>query len=222
MKRVCLLLALATAACAPAPHGGRSLRQTANPSAVIAADLAFNRLAEEKGQWSAFRETAAPDAEMFVPQRVKAAVWLKGRADPALTVRWSPQAVWSSCDGSYAVTSGPWTGPDSVGTFATVWQRQKDDGYKWVLDMSLTSGGATAGGDTIEARVAGCKRAPIPHPSTVVAGDRRIQSSTDGSLLWISHVRADGTRRFKLVIAAEGEPREVLDMSTGPHPDSPR
>ncbi|WP_216074412.1 hypothetical protein, partial [Acinetobacter baumannii] len=33
-----------------------------NPSDIVRAELAFARLAREKGQWTAFRETAAPDA----------------------------------------------------------------------------------------------------------------------------------------------------------------
>src|SRR3546814_4565755 len=44
----------------------------ANPSAFIAAELAFARLARDKWQWTAFRETAADDAVMFMPQRVLA------------------------------------------------------------------------------------------------------------------------------------------------------
>ena len=36
----------------------------ANPSGFIAAEIAFSRLAQEKGQWTAFRETAAPEAVM--------------------------------------------------------------------------------------------------------------------------------------------------------------
>ena len=39
----------------------RGLRPTANPSAVVAAELAFARAAQEKGQWTAFREYAADE-----------------------------------------------------------------------------------------------------------------------------------------------------------------
>ena len=97
----------------------------ADASAVVAAELAFARAAQEKGQWTAFAEFAADDAVMFVPEPVNAQAWLKGRANPPQAVRWQPHQVWSSCDGSLAVTKGAWQRPDgSVGYFTTVWQRQ--------------------------------------------------------------------------------------------------
>ena len=54
----------------------------ANPSAIVQAELAFARLAQEEGQWTAFRETATDDAIMFTPDLVNAQQWLKGKADP--------------------------------------------------------------------------------------------------------------------------------------------
>jgi hypothetical protein len=83
-----------------------------NPSAFIAAEIGFARLAQDKGQWTAFRETAAPEAVMFVPQRVKARDWLKLQKDPAEAVKWQPHAVYVSCDGNAGATTGAWqSGP---------------------------------------------------------------------------------------------------------------
>ncbi len=196
-----LAITLASTACA---GGGRPREQrfnVAQPSEVIAAELAFARLAQERGQWTAFRETAAADAEMFVPQRASAQQWLRGRADPPVSVRWNPQAVWSSCDGSYAVTSGPWTGPNSSGTFVTVWQRQRDRRYKWVLDMSLTVEPGTATPEMIAAKVADCQPVSIARAvgaelTTGPAPDIRMNDSTDRTLSWISKVRAGGARQI--------------------------
>src|SRR5690606_6301016 len=98
----------------------------ADPGKVIAAELAFARAALEKGQWTAFAEFAADDAVMFVPQPVDAGEWLRKQRDPAQAVRWQPHQVWSSCDGTLAVTKGAWQRPDaSVGYFTTVWQRNR-------------------------------------------------------------------------------------------------
>src|SRR5690606_10184248 len=44
----------------------------ANAAGVVAAELAFARAAQEKGQWSAFAEYATDDAVMFVPEAVNA------------------------------------------------------------------------------------------------------------------------------------------------------
>ena len=98
------LLAAATGTQARTPP----MRLSANPSAVVAAEIAFNRLAQEKGQWTAFRETAAKDAVMFVPQMANAQAWLKGRKDPPASVKWQPEKVLMSCNGSIGVTTGPW------------------------------------------------------------------------------------------------------------------
>src|SRR5690606_29429218 len=96
----------------------------ADPGKVVAAEIAFARTAQEKGQWTAFAEFAADDAVMFVPAPVKAKDWLKGQRDPAEAVRWQPHQVWSSCDGTLAVTRGAWQRADgSTGYFTTVWQR---------------------------------------------------------------------------------------------------
>ena len=82
------------------------MRYQPDPSSVIAAEIAFNRLAQQKGQWTAFRETAADDAVMFVPQRVVAKDWLKKQADPPASVSWSPSIVYVSCDGLLAASTG--------------------------------------------------------------------------------------------------------------------
>lgn len=171
MKRAALLLALGAAACT---SGGRSgpdgppLRPRADPSAVIAAEIGFSQLAQAKGQWTAFRETAADGAEMFVPERVKASDWLKGRADPSVAVKWQPHEVWSSCDGSYAVTRGAWQRPGSAGSFVTVWQRQKDGKYKWLLDMSLADERAPAAPDMVSGKAADCGKDPVQQAALAV------------------------------------------------------
>ena len=99
-------------------HGGMpggGLTPAGNPSALIAAEIAFARLAREKGQWTAFRETADDDAEMFTPRRVVAKDWLKGRKDPAQAVQWETHRAYASCDGSFGVTYGGWTGGADAG-----------------------------------------------------------------------------------------------------------
>ncbi|MEY4239579.1 MAG: hypothetical protein RL339_2180 [Pseudomonadota bacterium] len=203
MKRflVAATVSLALAACAAGQRGPRfgKIEPVANPSAVIAAELAFARLAQDKGQWAAFRATAADGAEMFVPQRVKAADWLKGRAEPAVAVKWQAHAVWSSCDGSYAVTRGGWDSPNASGTFATIWQRQKNGDLKWIADMSLTSDGVAPAPEMIAARVAECKVPPPAPPMAVVTDtDWQTGTSRDGTLHWGTGVTALGGRTVKV------------------------
>ena len=137
MKRTILLgLALALAATPALSQDRRSDGPAAhaNPSAVVAEELAFARLAQEKGQWTAFRETATKDAVMFVPQMAYAQDFLKDKPNPAQAVKWQPHQVWSSCDGSVAVTRGAWQWPDGTsGWFTSTDVRQKLSVPAWAL-----------------------------------------------------------------------------------------
>ena len=127
-----LVLGLAATAASAQPERdgsereGRSRRAYyAVPSAVIAAELALGRVAREKGQWEAMRDSAADRAVLFAPRAVGAEAWLKRRAEPATPQRWLPGAVWMSCDGGYGVTRGVWTRGAARGEYLAVWQRQK-------------------------------------------------------------------------------------------------
>lgn len=164
------LLALTIPAIANAqPRGGPiGITPAGNPSALIAAESAFARLAREKGQWTAFAATAAETAEMFVPQRVLAKAWLKGRANPPSAVQWQPGTVWISCDGSAGVTFGAFHGSgapqNGEGWFSTVWQREKKGDYKWVLDQGGDLTAPLAGSDFITGKVADCPARPHRDP----------------------------------------------------------
>lgn len=64
------LVALALTGLGATPAASRDRppeRSRANPGRVIADEIAFARLAQQKGQWTAFRAMAAPTAEMFTP-----------------------------------------------------------------------------------------------------------------------------------------------------------
>ena len=228
MNKLALLPALALAACASGgghrADGGPKLRPAADPSAVIAAELAFSQLARSKGQWTAFRETAAPEAEMFVPQRAAAAEWLKGRADPGVTVAWQPHAVWSSCDGSYAVTQGVWERPGSPGSFVTVWQRQPDGRHKRLLDMSISTETAIKAPEMVAARVADCGKSPSQRAMLASAdaafsagmaagdsADAAFGGAEDLTLRWDARVAGDGRRHISVELWNGSRFETVID-----------
>ena len=226
MKRLILLLTVALSACAggngPREYPGVRLKPAANPSAVIAAELAFAQLAQTKGQWTAFRETATADAEMFVPQRVNAQSWLKGKADPAVAVKWQPHQVWSSCDGSINITRGAWQSPKATGYFTTVWQRQNDDEYKWVFDQGDPVASPLAAPEMIAAKVADCSPPKVaillePEAGAGPAPDRRDRGSLDGTLTYSSEVFADGSVQFVVKLWDGKEFDTVIDTSVAPN-----
>jgi hypothetical protein len=213
-----LLLVAALSGCAAS--GGPDFRnfqpKIANPSAIIAAEIAFNQLAQQKGQWTAFRETAAKDAVMFVPQPMTALDWLKGKADPAVAVKWQPHKAIMSCDGKTGVTTGAWQKPDgSVGYFTTVWQfiekNSRGDGeWKWVLDHGDTLTAPRIAKEMIETQVASCKgRAP----ATLVAPPEGVIMKTgyarDQSLSYTYVVQPNGARTIEVKLW-NGESTETV------------
>ena len=105
---------------------------TANPSAVIAAELEFARAAREDGTWTAFREYSTADALWPAPALSNVRRDLAGTPDPAEAIVWGPDAVWVSCDGSFALSTGPATYPNGRRSrFATIW--------RWMNSMLPTS-----------------------------------------------------------------------------------
>ena len=197
----------------------------ADPDEVVAAERAFARAVQDKGQWTAFAEYAAEDAVMFVPQAVKAHDWLAGRADPPQGVRWQPHEVWMSCDGSLAVTRGGWQRPDgSVGYFTTVWALAAGQGeYRWILDQgdALTApleapeAVAETVGDCPFTGSAGMAEADLRNLDTEAlnGGATTVGSgwSADGTLAYRYSVQPSGARKFAVLIVKGGRVQEVIN-----------
>lgn len=169
-----------------------------NPSAFVAAELGFARLAQDKGQWTAFRETSAPDAVMFVPERVKARDWLRKQSDPAEAVKWQPHAVYVSCDGNVGATTGAWQKGPTSGYFTTIWLRDPKSGkMMWALDHGDTLATAREEPDFIETKLADCSlRAAAATAADAEGADREVGLSPDRSLSWTSVVHSDGARNI--------------------------
>lgn len=191
----------------------------ANPSAVIAAELAFARLAHEKGQWTAFLETSTGEAVMFVPQAVNAHQWLRQQTNPAQAVRWQPHQVWSSCDGTLAVTKGAWQRPNgTVGYFTTVWARQRNNEYKWVLDQGDTLEQPLATPELIDGKVAPCVRpdAPADRPERNRFRPAAIRPmACEGQTCRGGGASADGTLSYEYQVVGQGRQLTVEMRQNG-------
>jgi hypothetical protein len=194
----------------------------ANPGAVVATEVAFAKLAQEKGQWTAFMATATKDAVMFVPQMAYAQDFLKGKPNPAAAVKWQPHQVWSSCDGTLAVTRGAWQDGAKSGWFTTVWQRQKDGRYKWVLDQGDELPMPLDAPDMIVSKVADCPAGYKPQRAAKpkdfkgklppLDPARRAGRSLDGTLGWDVTVTPEGARRFVVTMTTGGQQATVQDL----------
>lgn len=191
--------------------------QAAAPQTAVDAERAFNAAAQAKGQWTAFREFAAEDATMFVPQPVKAQEWLKDRGDPPQSVVWWPTASYVSCDDKVAVNTGGWKRPDgSVGYFTTVWMRQPDGRFKWVVD----------GGDALSTPPASPEEPKIVRPDCSTKAPiylprwdgpaSGVGMSSDYSLDWSWEVMPNGTRYFRVSQWNGKYMRVMLDQRVNP------
>lgn len=215
-------LLLTACATGPGPETRREFYERrvlrANPSKVIATELAFARAAREKGQWTAFAEYAADGATMFVPEPVDARDWLKRQVNPPRAVAWQPHQVWSSCDGTLAVTRGAWQRPDgSVGYFTTVWERQRDGEYKWVMDQGDELAAPLEVPVMIGAEVADCSSAtPVVMSGPHGLKFRKEGGSRDWTLYWIVDVLHDSRRTLDVYLWRDGERKSVLRTSVPP------
>jgi len=207
----------------------------AQPSTIVAAEIAFARAAREQGQWTAFRTFAAPGAVIHTPSGpVPVETFVSGRSDPAEAVQWEPRAVAISCDGAAAVAQGRYRDPDgTVGNFLTVWERQGDGQYRYVFDAGgpdvpqppprkqFEDGDIVVTSiDAVLGLVASCPRGgEIPPPPAIPIGedgkaDARL--SRDGTLRWRWEQREDGTRFAAAEYFYEGRWLTAFEQSLTP------
>jgi hypothetical protein len=180
------------------------LLAAAEPPTALDAERAFIADAQKLGQWTAFRKYAADNAVMFVPQQVNAQEFLKDRKDPPASVFWWPGKSFVSCDGSYAVNTGPWVRQygKAVGYFTTVWKRQPDSSWKWIYDAGDGLDTPRAEGGDIKTTAASCEGKPTMMPHSA--------HSNDHSLAWTNTIAPDGQRSFFVWLWDGKEYRNVI------------
>ncbi len=208
----------------------------AQPSTIVAAELAFSRAARERGQWTAFREFAAPGALLHGNDGPFAVLpWLATQTDPPQAVQWAPRVVVMSCDGAVAVSRGRFRDPEGkVGNFVTVWERQADGEYRYVFDVGGDDNPQpppkqrqeegdiiVTALDLVQGLIASCPRpgAPVPPPPALpigADGKEGAKLSKDGTLRWRWAHKADGTRAFAADYFYEGRWVTAIEQSLAP------
>lgn len=160
---------------------------------VIEVERAYASAAQTRGQWTAFRDFAAPDAVMMLDGPQPAAPFLKDRKDPSVAVMWWPAHVVTACDGSLAFSTGPWRrkGGTEMGRYFTIW-RHDAAGWRWIYDGGTRDEAGMAAGDVpVQPAHRAChKSPPLPDEGVSAAGGR----SRDGSLVWRIDKSAKGYR----------------------------
>ena len=162
---------------------------------IEATEASFLRQAGPERQWAAFRATIAPEAWLLDPDVQPAGLVLARRPDPTQARAWPGRSI-TSCDGSLAISTGAARLPEGAALrFFTVWERQADRSWRWVLD-GLIDGAAAA--PTLPAVT---KAACVPEPA--VAADIAPEASGtsgDGTLRWMLARDVDRDRH-RLVVS---------------------
>lgn len=112
---------------------------------LMAADEKFSALSEQKGMKMAFIEYMDSNAILLRPAHLpfvgaKAVDYLLRQNDTGYTMQWKPKNAMVSASGDLGFTYGIWAlRPKTVdttmyGTYVSVWKKQADGTWKFVLD----------------------------------------------------------------------------------------
>ena len=248
MRSIGVLIALAAlAGCSSGPRGpseafiARALATApgaAQPSTLVATELAYAREARELGQFTSARKFAAPGARLHGRNGPVDFASLTNLSDPAQSVAWSPRVVAMSCDGALAVSLGRFEDQDGfVGNYVTVWKRNSDNEYRWIYDVAgrddpqppprreFADGDIVVTAiDAIEGRVAECARrdSPIPPPPALsLASEAPGEAflSRDGTLRWRWEHQADGTKFVSVDYYFQGKWQNAIEERLASPPE---
>ena len=145
-KRVFLLLlvsiSFAFAAAAPAQQQ-KKVDVASELQSLVRTERNFASAAAAKGTREAFLENLADDGIIFRPGPVNGKKFLSERPQGSGLLSWEPVYTDVSRSGDLGYTTGPWEfrpkgsddRPVAQGQFMTIWKKQPDGVWKFVLDL---------------------------------------------------------------------------------------
>lgn len=112
---------------------------------IVASEHAFAQRCKEKGLREAFVAFAAPGAVFFRPQPVDVRKWYADRPDSPAELTWEPTYAEISGTSDMGFSTGPWqlrtpSGKEAQGHYVTIWERQADGAWRWVIDIGTSHG----------------------------------------------------------------------------------
>ena len=117
---------------------------------MVKTEQAFSKMAEEKTAREAFMAFIADDGLLFRPGAVNGKKWMIEHpvppSDKKPLLAWQPSFAGMSASGDMGFTTGPWESkpdrndpkPSAYGHFVTVWKKQADGSWKWVVDIGIS------------------------------------------------------------------------------------
>ena len=118
---------------------------------MVKTEQAFSKMAEETNTRDAFLAFIADDGLLFRPGAVNGKKWMlehpgppPGDKKPLLA--WQPAYAGMAASGDMGFTTGPWEAkadindekPQGYGHFVTVWKKQADGTWKFVVDLGIS------------------------------------------------------------------------------------
>jgi ketosteroid isomerase-like protein len=105
---------------------------------VVEAERSFARAARAEGLNAAFLRFAAPDGLVFQPGPALARTALRAQPIPPIKLDWWPVYAGIAASGDLGFTTGPYVrdggSRKGYGWYFTIWRRQADGSWRWVLD----------------------------------------------------------------------------------------
>lgn len=200
------LLSLALAALLVGPAAAAS---SAKVSEVVEAERAFARAARTEGVNAAFVRYSAADAVVFQPGPVNARQALAKNPIPPVPLQWWPVYAGIAASGDLGFTTGPFVAGSGErkghGWYFTIWRRQADGSWRWMLDHGPpTREAAPYGPDTAPAALPPGQRSAR---GRAFAGVRTAEAELAAALA------ADARAALPRFLAADGRL-----MRVGPQP----
>lgn len=119
---------------------------------MVKTEQAFSKMAEETNTQVAFLAFIADDGLLFRPGAVNGKKWMEEHPVPPPEngkkplLAWQPSFAGMSASGDMGFTTGPWEfkadvkdeKPAGYGHFVTVWKKQADGSWKFVVDLGIS------------------------------------------------------------------------------------
>jgi len=138
-----IMVALLFLSVAAVVHGQSALQE------MVKTEQAFSKMAEEKNVRDAFMTFIADDGLLFRPGAVNGKKWMLEHpvppSDKKPVLVWQPAFAGMAQSGDMGFTTGPWEAradindakPGAYGHFMTVWKKQPDGSWKFVVDLGI-------------------------------------------------------------------------------------
>jgi ketosteroid isomerase-like protein len=113
---------------------------------LVSTERAFAQLAAEKGTKHAFLVNMTDDGVLFQPEKINGKEFWKSSPESASLLLWAPNYADISSNGILGYTTGNWEfrlkgkddQPVAFGEFITLWLRQPDGTFKFVVDIGVS------------------------------------------------------------------------------------